>query len=123
MGSRSDIMHDFVVKERGADLSVGQRQLIAFIRASVFNPTILILDEATSSIDTETEMFIKRATEKLIAHRTSIVIAHRLSTIQKANKILVLENGRVIEQGTHTELLQKEGRYKVLTDLQKRKME
>ena len=68
-------------------------------------------------------MFIKRATEKLIAHRTSIVIAHRLSTIQKANKILVLENGRVIEQGTHAELLQKEGRYKVLTDLQKRKME
>ena len=115
--------YDFVVKERGADLSVGQRQLIAFIRASVFNPTILILDEATSSIDTETEMFIKRATEKLIAHRTSIVIAHRLSTIQKANKILVLENGRVIEQGTHAELLQKEGRYKVLTDLQKRKME
>ncbi|MBL4708486.1 MAG: ABC transporter ATP-binding protein [Flavobacteriales bacterium] len=120
--------HDFIsklpgayhynVRERGGVLSVGQRQLISFIRAYVHHPSILILDEATSSIDTESEILIQKATDVLTEGRTSIVIAHRLSTIQKADKIIVLEEGRIIEQGTHQELLSMNGHYKKLFELQ-----
>lgn len=110
--------YDYQVGERGGVLSVGQRQLLAFIRAYVYNPQILILDEATSSVDSESELLIQRATEKLTAGRTSIVIAHRLSTIQKANKIVVLEKGKIIEEGSHRELLQQDGQYRRLFDLQ-----
>ena len=99
-------------------LSVGQRQLLAFIRAYVYKPSILVLDEATSSIDTESEELIQKATEELTKGRTSIVIAHRLSTIQKADRILVMEAGRIIEQGDHQELLSKNGHYKMLFEMQ-----
>jgi ATP-binding cassette subfamily B multidrug efflux pump len=102
---------DAVVKERGAGLSVGQKQLIAFARALAFDPSILILDEATSSIDTETEQLIQKALDRLLVGRTSIVIAHRLSTIQRANHILVLHKGEVREYGTHQELLAMRGIY------------
>jgi ATP-binding cassette subfamily B multidrug efflux pump len=102
---------DAVVKERGAGLSVGQTQLIAFARALAFDPSILILDEATSSIDTETEQLIQQALDRLLVGRTSIVIAHRLSTIQRANHILVLHKGEVREYGTHQELLAMRGIY------------
>lgn len=101
--------YEFNVKERGGLLSVGQRQLIAFIRAYVYQPKILILDEATSSIDSESELLIQNAIDKLTKGRTSIVIAHRLSTIKNANKIIVLEKGEIIEVGSHTELLKIEG--------------
>ncbi|TXC81318.1 ABC transporter ATP-binding protein [Luteibaculum oceani] len=110
--------YDYDVKERGGMLSVGQRQLIAFIRAYVYKPSILILDEATSSIDTESELLIQKAIDKITKGRTSIVIAHRLSTIQKADKIIVLEKGKIIEQGSHYELLENQGHYKTLFDLQ-----
>lgn len=110
--------YHFQVGERGGILSVGQRQLLAFIRAYVYNPQILILDEATSSVDSETEFLIQRATEKLTAGRTSIVIAHRLSTIQKADKIIVLDAGQLVEEGSHQELLSKNGHYKHLFDMQ-----
>lgn len=110
--------YDYDVKERGGMLSVGQRQLISFIRAYVHHPSILILDEATSSIDTESELLIQKATDILTEGRTSIVIAHRLSTIQKADKIIVLEAGRIIEQGTHQDLLAMNGHYKKLFELQ-----
>jgi ATP-binding cassette subfamily B protein len=110
--------YDFNVMERGATLSLGQRQLLSFIRALLYNPSILILDEATSSVDTESEMLIQHAIDKLIAGRTSIVIAHRLSTIRKANKIIVLDKGEVVETGTHDELLAKEGFYQKLYQLQ-----
>lgn len=99
-------------------MSVGQRQLLAFIRAYVFNPRILILDEATSSVDNESEELIQRATDKLTEGRTSIVIAHRLSTIQSADKIVVLEKGEIMEMGDHQELLQHNGYYKTLHDMQ-----
>ena len=99
-------------------LSVGQRQLISFIRAYVHKPKILILDEATSSIDSESEALIQYATEVLTKNRTSIVVAHRLSTIQNADKILVLNKGEIVESGTHEELLAKNGYYKTLFDLQ-----
>lgn len=110
--------YDFNVMERGGMLSVGQRQLIAFIRAYVQNPKILVLDEATSSVDTETEQLIQLATNKLTENRTSIIIAHRLATIQKADKIIVLNHGEVIEQGSHQELLKLNGQYKRLFELQ-----
>lgn len=110
--------YDYNVRERGSMLSVGQRQLISFIRAYVYKPNILILDEATSSVDTESEMLIQHAIDKLTENRTSIVIAHRLSTIQKADKIIVMDKGRITEQGSHAELLEKGGTYKGLFDLQ-----
>ncbi len=110
--------YDYEVGERGGVLSVGQRQLLAFIRAYVYNPHILILDEATSSVDNETETLIQHATEKLTKGRTSIVIAHRLSTIQKADKIIVLERGEIVEMGSHNALLEKNGYYRRLYDIQ-----
>ncbi len=111
--------YEYQVRERGATLSMGQRQLISFVRALVFNPDILVLDEATSSIDPETESVIQYAIEQLITKRTSIIIAHRLSTIRHADKILVLDGGSVIEFGTHAELVVKEGgHYKELYELQ-----
>lgn len=111
--------YDYNVKERGVMLSSGQRQLIAFLRAYVSNPSILILDEATSSIDTYSEELIQTATEKITKGRTSIVIAHRLATVINASKIIVMDKGIIVEQGTHTELLQKtDGFYKHLYDSQ-----
>ena len=110
--------YDYNVMERGATLSLGQRQLLSFIRALLYDPSILILDEATSSIDTESEMLIQHAIDKLIHGRTSIVIAHRLSTIRKANMILVLDKGEIKEIGTHTELIAKQGFYYQLNKLQ-----
>jgi ATP-binding cassette subfamily B protein len=110
--------YDYEVGERGGKLSVGQRQLIAFMRAYVFDPELLILDEATSSIDSESEILIQNATEVLTKGRTSIVIAHRLSTIRNADRIVVLEHGKVVESGSHKELLEKEGYYKNLFDMQ-----
>lgn len=110
--------YDYNVKERGATLSLGQRQLLSFIRALLYDPSILVLDEATSSIDTESEMLIQKATDTLIKGRTSIVIAHRLSTIRKADKILVLDQGVLVESGTHEELLTKGGFYARLHKMQ-----
>lgn len=111
--------YDYAVMERGAMLSLGQRQLISFIRALVFDPRILILDEATSSIDTETESMVQQAIERLVKNRTSIVIAHRLSTIQNADQIMVLDKGSIVEIGTPQELLAKEnGHYRELYDAQ-----
>lgn len=110
--------YDYQVQERGATLSSGQAQLISFIRALVHDPKILVLDEATSSVDTETEDLIQQAIEALMHGRTSIVIAHRLSTIQKADKIMVLEKGEIMEIGSHQELLRNDGPYKRLYDLQ-----
>ena len=110
--------YDYQVGERGGVLSVGQRQLLAFIRAYVYNPHILILDEATSSVDNESEIMIQRATEQLTKGRTSIVIAHRLSTIQAADKIIVLDKGEIQETGSHEELLRKDGMYKKLHSMQ-----
>lgn len=110
--------YDYNVMERGSTLSLGQRQLLSFIRALLYDPAILILDEATSSIDTESEMLIEKATEALISGRTSIVIAHRLSTIRKADKIIVLDKGEVKEMGTHEELLNLGGFYAKLHEMQ-----
>jgi subfamily B ATP-binding cassette protein MsbA len=122
-------IHDFIntlpnayhynVKERGAMLSSGQRQLISFLRAYMSNPSILILDEATSSVDTYSELLIQEATDKITKGRTSIVIAHRLATIKKADKIMVMDAGEIVEIGTHSELLQKkDGYYKNLYEVQ-----
>ena len=110
--------YDTRLQEGGIGLSVGQKQLVAFARALVFEPDILILDEATSSVDTETELLIQDALNRLMANRTSIVIAHRLSTIQNADKIIVMHKGRIREMGTHNELLQKRGVYYRLYQLQ-----
>lgn len=110
--------YDYNVMERGATLSLGQRQLLSFVRAILYNPSILILDEATSSVDTETEHLIQQAIEKLIAGRTSIVIAHRLSTIRKADKIIVLDKGEIKETGSHDELITKQGYYQQLYKMQ-----
>ncbi len=115
--------YDYNVMERGATLSLGQRQLLSFVRALLYNPAILILDEATSSVDTESEALIQYAIEKLIANRTSIVIAHRLSTIRKANKIIVLDKGEIKEIGSHYELLEKRGFYYQLHKMQFQKQE
>ena len=122
-------IHDFImnlpngyhynVKERGVMLSSGQRQLISFLRAYVTNPSILVLDEATSSVDSYSEQLIQNATDKITKGRTSIVIAHRLATIQKADKIIVMDAGKIVEEGTHTELLKKpNGYYKNLYEVQ-----
>ncbi len=126
-------VHDFImqlpddynynVRERGATLSVGQRQLLSFVRALLYNPRVLVLDEATSSVDTESEQLIQKAIDTLIAGRTSIVIAHRLSTIQKANKIIVLDKGEVKEIGTHQALLSQNGFYAKLHSVQFKKSE
>jgi ATP-binding cassette, subfamily B, multidrug efflux pump len=110
--------YDYNTMERGAMLSVGQRQLISFIRAYVYNPKILVLDEATSSIDTESEKLIQNAIDLLTKGRTSIIIAHRLATIQKADKIIVMDKGEIIEMGNHQELLKQNGQYKRLFELQ-----
>ena len=110
--------YDYRVRERGAMLSVGQRQLLAFLRAYVYDPKILVLDEATSSIDTESEMLIQKAIEKLTEGRTSIIIAHRLSTIQRCDKIIVLDKGKIVESGSHHELLSQAGYYKRLHEYQ-----
>ena len=112
------------VVERGATLSSGQRQLIAFARAVSHNPEILlVLDEATSSVDTETELLIQEALRKVLRGRTSIIIAHRLSTIQNVDRILVLHKGRIVEEGTHRELLARGGIYTKLYQLQYRDQE
>ncbi len=110
--------YDFNVRERGNTLSMGQRQLISFIRALLFNPSILILDEATSSVDSESEILVQQAIGKLITGRTSIVIAHRLSTIRKADKIIVLDKGEIKETGSHDELIALKGRYYQLYTMQ-----
>jgi len=110
--------YDYKVMERGSSLSLGQRQLLSFIRALLYNPSILILDEATSSIDTESELLIQKATDTLIKGRTSIIIAHRLSTIRKADKIIVLDKGEIKETGTHEELLARGGFYAKLYEMQ-----
>lgn len=106
--------YDYVVRERGSSISLGQRQLLSFLRAYLSDPKILILDEATSSIDHQSEKLIQRATEKITKNRTSIIIAHRLSTIEKADKIIVMEKGRIVEEGKHLELLDKNGYYSTL---------
>ncbi|WP_075341738.1 ABC transporter ATP-binding protein [Tenacibaculum agarivorans] len=121
-------IHDFIeslpngyhynVKERGAMLSSGQRQLIAFLRAYVSNPSILILDEATSSVDTESEQMIQYATDRITKNRTSIIIAHRLATIKKADKIIVMDKGTIVEQGDHNQLLAEDGYYRNLYEKQ-----
>lgn len=121
-------MHDFIMKlpdgydynvmERGSSLSLGQRQLLSFIRVLLYNPSILILDEATSSVDTESEQLIQKAIDTLIAGRTSIVIAHRLSTIRKASKIIVLDKGEIKEMGNHEELMELQGHYYKLHQMQ-----
>jgi len=116
--SKLDGGYNYRLTERGANLSVGQRQLIAFARALAFDPAILILDEATSSVDTETEILIQKALKRLLANRTSIVIAHRLSTIKGVDRIVVMHKGQIREMGTHEELLQKQGIYFKLYQLQ-----
>ena len=110
--------YDYNVMERGATLSLGQRQLLSFVRALLYDPAVLILDEATSSVDSESEGLIQHAIEKLIAGRTSIIIAHRLSTIRKADKIMVLDKGEVKETGTHAELMHRQGFYYQLHKMQ-----
>ncbi len=110
--------YDEAVTERGATLSAGQRQLISFARTLAYNPTILVMDEATANIDTETELLIQEALEKLMQGRTTIMVAHRLSTIQHADKIMVMHKGKIRESGTHQELLLKDGIYKKLYELQ-----
>ena len=106
------------VTERGSTLSAGQRQLLSFARTLAFDPAILIMDEATANIDTETERLIQDAMARLMTGRTTIVVAHRLSTIQHADKIMVMHKGQLQEQGTHQELLQQNGIYKKLYELQ-----
>jgi len=110
--------YNYLVKERGAMLSVGQKQLLSFLRAYVANPRILILDEATSNIDTESERIIQKAIKEITSGRTSILIAHRLATIKNADHILLLENGEIVESGNHDDLMKLDGKYKQLFDLQ-----
>ena len=114
--------YNYNVRERGAGISTGQRQLISFLRAYIKDPQILILDEATSSIDTDSELLIQNAIEKITKNRTSIIIAHRLSTIMKADNIIVMDKGKIVEQGTHSSLIvNKDGFYKKLYDAQLKK--
>jgi len=103
--------YDTVLQERGSNLSQGQRQLISFARAVLSDPKILILDEATANIDTQTEVIIQQALKRLLEGRTSLVIAHRLSTIHDANCVVVMENGKIVEKGSHKELIEKKGIY------------
>ena len=110
--------YDTAVTERGSTLSSGQRQLLSFARTLAYDPKILVLDEATANIDTETESLITQALEKLMEGRTTIMVAHRLSTIQHADKIMVMHKGHIRESGTHQELLAQNGIYKKLYDLQ-----
>ncbi|MGM5630172.1 ABC transporter ATP-binding protein [Apibacter raozihei] len=110
--------YEYEVSERGSSISLGQRQLISFLRAYLYNPSILVLDEATSSIDTQSEALIQKATDKITRNRTSIIIAHRLATIQNADTIIVLDHGRIVEKGNHKFLLEKGGYYKKLYDAQ-----
>ncbi len=110
--------YDYVVSERGSSISLGQRQLLSFIRAYLSDPKILILDEATSSIDHDTEKLIQKATEKITKNRTSIIIAHRLSTIEKADKIIVMDKGKIVEEGRHAELINNNGYYATLYNAQ-----
>lgn len=110
--------YDYVVSERGSSISLGQRQLLSFLRAYLSDPKILILDEATSSIDHESEKLIQKATEKITKNRTSIIIAHRLSTIEKADKIIVMDGGKIVEEGRHQDLLAKGGYYSTLYQAQ-----
>ena len=110
--------YDTIVTEQGANLSQGQRQLLCIARVMLCNPPMLILDEATSSIDTLTEQRVQRAFQKMMQGRTSFIVAHRLSTIQEADVILVMHNGNIVEQGTHTSLLQKDGFYSRLYNSQ-----
>ena len=114
--------YNYNVRERGEGLSTGQRQLISFLRAYIKNPQILVLDEATSSIDTDSELLIQKAIEKITKNRTSIIIAHRLSTIMKADNIIVMESGKIVEVGNHKDLLmKKEGVYLKLYQAQLKK--
>lgn len=110
--------YDAPVTERGSTLSAGQRQLLSFARTLAYQPAILVLDEATANIDTETESLITNALEKLMEDRTTIMVAHRLSTIQHADRIIVMHKGRIHESGTHQELLRQDGLYKKLYELQ-----
>ena len=108
----------FNVRERGGMLSSGQRQLISFVRAYIDEPSILVLDEATSNIDSESESLIQHSCEKITKNRTSIIIAHRIATVKNADKILLFDNGILAEEGSHQELLSKDGKYKLLYELQ-----
>jgi ATP-binding cassette subfamily B protein len=106
------------LNERGANLSHGQRQLLSVARALLYNPPVLVLDEATSSVDPETEHLLQDAVNQLLAERTSMVIAHRFSTIQRADRVLVLQHGQLVDEGPHAELLQRDGLYRTLWELQ-----
>ena len=110
--------YDERVRERGNNLSAGQRQLLAFARALAYRPTVLVLDEATSSVDTETELLIQDAVARLLSGRSALVVAHRLSTIEHADRILVMDSGEIRESGTHAELLRQRGLYYRLYQLQ-----
>ena len=110
--------YDYIVRERGNNFSTGQRQLFSFARTLVYEPTVMILDEATASIDSESEAIIQESLEKMMDISTMIVVAHRLSTIQKADRIYVLQKGEIVEQGNHQQLLRKEGIYYSLYKLQ-----
>jgi ATP-binding cassette subfamily B protein len=115
--------YDTEVGERGVTLSGGEKQRVAIARALLMDPRILILDDSTSSVDTETEHLIQNALTKLLENRTAFVIAQRLSTIKRANKIVILDNGEIVEQGTHEELLEKGGIYAEIYDMQFRQQE
>jgi ATP-binding cassette subfamily B protein len=110
--------YDTEVAEWGSNFSAGERQLLAFARAMVVNPQVLVLDEATSNVDTETEARIDHALDVLLEGRTSIIVAHRLSTVRKVDRIVVLQKGQIVEEGSHAELMRRDGLYKRLVELQ-----